>query len=66
MLISISLSVLKDAEVIGRDRIRLGPGIEFRIADWDRKNRCLVLEPTTIPAMPADGIPSDSGSALDA
>jgi hypothetical protein len=63
MLISISLELLRTVEVTGRDRIRIGD-LDFRVSGWDPKNRNLMLEPT-IPAMPADGIPTDGGSAAE-
>lgn len=63
MLISISLAMLKEAEIVGRDRIRIGD-LTFRVTDWDRKNTRLMLEPATR-AVLADGPASDPGSATD-
>jgi hypothetical protein len=62
MLISISLELFQSVKVIGRDQIELGDGLRFRVTDWDRKNRCLQLEPVTS-ATPGDGKAHDPGSA---
>lgn len=61
MLISISLDLLATSEVIGRDIVKIGD-LTFRVTDWDRKNRCLMLEPATR-AVLADGTADDGGSA---
>jgi hypothetical protein len=44
MLISMSLELLAESEVVGRDRIKVGD-LEFRVAGWDSKNRRLMLAP---------------------
>lgn len=80
MLISVSLALVRDLEVRGRDRLVVGPS-EYRVVGWDEKNRRLLVryvgDPAELPSrssVPAEnlydalggesGVPADTSERL--